>query len=294
MGQKDIQTKKLEDFPEVFADILNVLLFHGKRIVAPEQLEPAPTESIYKADTLEDKYQLRDTKKYWKDASLEFCIADYGMENQAVLDGTMPVRILSYDAASYVQQVKNGERLRPVVTIVLNFSDQRWDVAESLGGMFHVTEELKPYFQDYRIHVFDIAFLSDETVRQFTSTFKHVAHFFVNRKKPDYHPLDEEIARLPEFLDLLRVFSGDMRYGEILPEVLAIQKKEGAVTMDAVLDAAISKGLAKGRKEGWEEGQIAIIRSLLDSGMPPEETSKRTRVPLETVKEIEAGMLGSQ
>ena len=289
MGQKDLQAKKLEDFPEVFADILNVLLFHGKRIVEPDRLEPASTESIYKADTLEDKYQLRDTKKYWKDASMEFCIADFGMENQAQPDVTMPVRLLSYDAASYVAQVKNKEHLRPVVTIVLNFSEQRWNVAKSLGEMFSVPEELKPFFQDYGIHVFDIAYLSDDVVKQFTSTFKHVAHFFSNKRKVDYRPLDEKIERLPEFVELLRVFSNDARYDEILPVVLAAQKKKGdEVTMDAFIDTLLDKGRAQGIEKGIEKEQSRMVLALLSSGMSPEEISERCILPLETIKRIEA------
>ena len=33
MGQKDIVEKMLEDYPDVFADIINVLIFHGEPVV---------------------------------------------------------------------------------------------------------------------------------------------------------------------------------------------------------------------------------------------------------------------
>lgn len=36
MGQKDITEKLLEDYNDVFADIVNVLLFRGNRIVKEE------------------------------------------------------------------------------------------------------------------------------------------------------------------------------------------------------------------------------------------------------------------
>ena len=39
MGEKDIAEKVLEDYNDVFADIVNVLLFQGEQIVKPEQLE---------------------------------------------------------------------------------------------------------------------------------------------------------------------------------------------------------------------------------------------------------------
>ena len=38
MGQKDLSEKILEDYQDVFADILNVLLFQGRQIVKPEEL----------------------------------------------------------------------------------------------------------------------------------------------------------------------------------------------------------------------------------------------------------------
>lgn len=36
MGQKDAAEKILEDYQDVFADILNVLVFQGKQVVKPE------------------------------------------------------------------------------------------------------------------------------------------------------------------------------------------------------------------------------------------------------------------
>ncbi len=52
MSDKDIVEKKLEDYNDVFAEILNVLLFQ-KDLVKETQLENGPTESVYKADSKE-------------------------------------------------------------------------------------------------------------------------------------------------------------------------------------------------------------------------------------------------
>ena len=49
MGEKDIAEKVLEDYNDVFADIVNVLLFQGEQIVKPEQLEDKTLRSSYKA-----------------------------------------------------------------------------------------------------------------------------------------------------------------------------------------------------------------------------------------------------
>ena len=39
MAEKDIAEKILEDYPDVFADIVNGLLFNGKMVIRPEELE---------------------------------------------------------------------------------------------------------------------------------------------------------------------------------------------------------------------------------------------------------------
>ena len=49
MAGNDKAEKKLEDYNDVFAEILNVLLFE-KNLVDERQLENGPTESIYKAE----------------------------------------------------------------------------------------------------------------------------------------------------------------------------------------------------------------------------------------------------
>ena len=39
MGKKDIEEKLFEDYNDVFADIFNVLLFEGKQVIKPDDLE---------------------------------------------------------------------------------------------------------------------------------------------------------------------------------------------------------------------------------------------------------------
>ena len=50
MGQKDIVEKHLEDYNDVFADIVNALVFKGKQAVRPRDLIPVKVRSQYKAD----------------------------------------------------------------------------------------------------------------------------------------------------------------------------------------------------------------------------------------------------
>ena len=50
MGQEDITEKLLEDYNDVFADIINGLIFKGEQRILPESLENAKVHSQYKAE----------------------------------------------------------------------------------------------------------------------------------------------------------------------------------------------------------------------------------------------------
>ncbi len=47
MGQKDLTAKELENRADVFADIINALVYEGEQIVSSEMLCAAPTETLY-------------------------------------------------------------------------------------------------------------------------------------------------------------------------------------------------------------------------------------------------------
>lgn len=140
-----------------------------------------PTESIYKSEKGKLQDQRRDTLKNYQNGP-NLVIAALGIENQTGYDRTMPVRVLGYDSSSYKAQIEQRrDPLHPVITIVLNFSNRRWGGVQALRDLMgEILKKLEPYFHNYRIHVFDIAFLSDDVIASFRSDFRVVAQFFKN------------------------------------------------------------------------------------------------------------------
>ena len=65
MAEKDIAEKTLEAYDDVFADIINVLLFQGRQFVKEDELEEESLASSYKADGRLHA-QERDVAKYWR------------------------------------------------------------------------------------------------------------------------------------------------------------------------------------------------------------------------------------
>ena len=74
MGQKDITEKLLEDYNDVFADIINGLIFKGEQRILPESLENAKVHSQYKAEDGKVHELERDVIKYWKEKKVELAI----------------------------------------------------------------------------------------------------------------------------------------------------------------------------------------------------------------------------
>lgn len=150
---------------------------------------------------------------------------------------------------------------------------------------------MEKFVQDYKIIVFDIAFLPDKTINSFKSTFKHVAHFFKNKRLlDDYKPLDEEIEHLEAFLDLLKVFTGDKRYEEIKYSLLESQRKGEVVTMCSVVEKftneGIKQGIKQGIEQGIEQGEKQIILNMHRKGCDVETIFNLTGISLDVVKKF--------
>ena len=246
MGQKDLRGKLLEDYEDVFTDIFNVLLFK-ENLLEQRYLKDGPTESIYKAENGNFREQRRDIlKEYMDSCFLE--IGYLGIENQSALDNYMPVRIMGYDYAKYRSQIDRMRKpLLPVITIVLNFSDKLWEETNSLHNIMSIPKEFEAYVQDYKVKIFDIAFLDDNVIENFTSDFKLVAKFFKNRRVGTEEIFgDDKITHVQEFLDFLAVFTCDESYREIKQELLDIEKEGRAVLMCNVAQAIRNEGIEKG------------------------------------------------
>ncbi|MCI9080287.1 MAG: Rpn family recombination-promoting nuclease/putative transposase [Lachnospiraceae bacterium] len=257
------------------------MLLFKKDLIEEGQLENGPTESVYKAENKELCGQFRDTAKYYKKTGIT--ISSFGIENQSVTDYDMPIRIMGYDYSSYRSQIDAGKNRYPVITVMLNFSDKRWTGPLHLKDMFEIPEGMKDFVKDYEITVFDIAFLSDEIINKFKSTFKHVAHFFKYRRFPDeYQPLNEKIEHLEAFLDLLEVFTGDNKYAEIKDELLSRQKEGDEVTMCSIVEKFTNDGI----KQGIEQDRKQIILNMHKKGCDAVTISDLSGISFEVVNEV--------
>ena len=135
-----------------------------------------------------------------------------------------------------------------------------------MSECFNIPVELKSYFSDYRINVFDIAYLSDEQVSLFKSDFRIVADYFVQmRKNRTYSPSKDTIKHVDEVLKLMSVLTEDTRFENV-------QRAEGKVdNMCQFLDEVEAKGVEKGEFKMLvklvSDGTITIQKAAETAGM---------------------------
>ena len=265
MQGKDIAEKMLEKYNDVFADILNVLLFAGGDVVDESALTDALPMSMLKIDG-RVRTQERDIAKYWRKNKIN--VALFGLENQTVPNKLMPLRVFGYDGAEYVKQSRNENSDRakyPVITLVLYLGyEKRWNYPKRLFDVLDIDEDIRPYVNDFKINLFEIAYLEREKIDLFKSDFRILADYLYQmRKNRDYIADETNIAHVEELLTLMSAMTGDNRFEETINDLKGKEK----VNMCEVLDRVEARGIEKGRLEGRQEGTINTLISLVKDGI---------------------------
>lgn len=285
MAEKDITEKNLEALNDVFADIVNVLLFKGEQVINEKDLEADTTKSMFKADGKIHE-QERDVSKFWKNGEIRISIL--GIENQTAQDSDMPLRVISYDGASYKQQLldTNQKKRYPVATLVLYFgTEEKWSKAKHLYDCFEIPEKLKPFVNDYKINVFNIAFLSPKTISMFKSDFKIIAEYFrAKRLNQKYKGSKEKLKHANETLKMFSALTGDNSFEKVYNES---NSKKGGITMCDVVERIRNDGRTEGRTEGILEGKADVIRKMLDANaLTIEQIADILKLPVKEVQKI--------
>ncbi len=302
--QKDITSKRLEEYPDVFADILNVLAFQGKTALLPEYLEEKSGSAFY-----------RDTASAWHENRRDVIKADkrsgvllsvLSLENQTTQDKDMVFRVMGYDFAGYQKQIASGQgRRSPVATWVIYFGPGPWEQPKQLLEALDLEDV--PYRDDLiravsnpHINVVEISRLPAETRQQFQSDFRFVAEWF----RADREGLEADLQNQPQkirhaeaLLDFLSAFSGEQR--ALDPEVRRkIQKQEqeeeGGLTMKSFLTELLDRegqkgkqlGLAEGEQLGLLKGQRQIVAFMLQSEKDLGKIAALTGLPEEQIRKL--------
>ena len=295
---KDGLVKTFLGQPEVFADAFNVLLHDGRQVIQPQMLNELDPNEIYISDKNEP-VDVTLTKE--RDILKEMTLMDYdgmtyailGIEGQCYIDYGMVVRNMVYDASRYAKQLKKkmsqneklsaeelgehyiskvlpDDKLHPVITLVLYFSNKPWTAPRNLHAILDTTDaDILKFVPDYRLNLLCPHDMSDDYIHKFRSDLAPVlcSLKYKNNKREFFRKVVHDsifkqvhgssIRFISEFtgIDL-----GKFQNKEIIdmseklmtiPEVIAAERVE-----------AKAEGIIEGKAEGKAEGIIEIMLSM--------------------------------
>lgn len=285
MRKKDILTTDYISVKERFADALNVGVFHGKRVISPEQIREIDTASKIILQNREQTKQ--DGKQAYRDVlktvvyDTNFCII--GIENQSEIHYVFPVRSMMYDAMSYKKQWNQIQRehrkrkdlhsaeflsgfskedfLHPVVTLVVYYGTEPWDGAKDIHSLINwenVPEEFKEIVPNYSIYLLELN--QYENLEDFQTDLKTVCRFLQNsdgagkikKMLKEHRGEFEDMAE--DTYNLIRVL-GNIKEVEMVKNLEKTER--GGVNM--------CKGLEEWREELLVEGMEQGIKVLLET-----------------------------
>ncbi len=254
-----------------FADLFNAVLFEGKQIIFPNELEDIDTEesSVMEHRSYAESIKAsRDNIKISKrSTSFDAEFVMLGIESQEHVHYAMPMRVMVYDygiykkqydsnakkyqtveglsESEYLSRMKNSDRFTPVITVVVYYGGSPLDGATTLHGMLNIPEHIKPFVNDYKMLL----------VEAKKKVIKYV----------EKHNVDKTV--------IMTVASATNR--NIDYSTLA---RKGDFTMHTLFDEIEKQAELSGELKGELKGIQALIESLQEMDVPYTKTQNQIMV----------------
>ncbi len=290
-----------------FSDAFNGILFNGRQMMKPEELEEAETELVSFLEKGTGQKVIRDKVRKWRGKYFAIMV----LENQSYVDYSMVLRVMKAEAMGYEKQQKEAwkagqkqtvadsheylskmrriQKFTPIITLILYLGTERpWDGARSLHEILEIDKELKPFVNDYHIHVYDFHEHNDFSIFQTENRilFEVLScaddwqkmRLIMEGKPELYDNLDEESIRaiigiLGRKVDLDRI------------RITERNQRRGGFSMCKALEECKEEGRVEGRIEGRTESRAEALNNLMKNlkvtleeamsllGIPEEERS---------------------
>ena len=269
-----------------FASLFNTVVFGGKTVIQPEALKELDTDvsNFIKFGKYEDS--LTRTRDVVKKAANDTDFVILGIENQRKIHYGMPLRVMIYDALSYLKECQEiagkykgagdkataeeflsglhkGDRLHPIITIVICYDEKPWDGAQSLKDMIgDMPSEISGVFSDYRMNLLQV------------------------RESSQYHFDNEDVQTIFEITRYIyqgefakvKKFYGEKTVKSDVGAVIGVMtdsrliveealESEGGINMCTALEKLEEKGREEGKLEGKREMILAFLKAGADTWM---------------------------
>ena len=284
MGRKDTVGRIFFSDKERFAELLNVHLYCGNKIIFEGNL--IQRERDY--PSLSSFYGEKKRDILLEDKSRKLC---FGMELETESDYSMPERIMVYDACEYEYQIrefyvdhskktdfkdyrekksriKKTDFLYPTVNIVLYLGEGHWEGRQCLSELFQISEadagQLNSALHDYDFVLLEADYVNSDDYETDLRQFFQAMQCRGDRKKLRNHMQSEEFKNLrPETEQAIAVHLH-------IKKLFCKMKKEGVSmckAFDDLMKAERRSGKREGEKVGKKKERVSIIKKMYKKGM---------------------------
>ena len=290
MGEIDRKMKEYFSDRRRYADLWNGSVFEGRQLVRGEELEGDATVATYSGQG-ESAESIPDV--VMKQVLGKHTLAVWILQDQTIIDYSMPVRVMLDEAMRYHGQVKDirrknrgteapdpGEylyhfraedRLVPVATLVVYWGRKPWDGPRTLHGMMdfsmasrgqgsrygELEEGLRELVPDYPVHILDLSAVEDYS--SFRTELRLLFELYACRdsreKLQNYLDSHKECSRVDwETCQMLGVMMNIRELERIRNNNDNNKEAEEGVDMCQALKELIEEGKFEGMEAGRLEG----------------------------------------
>ena len=308
MGQQDLYQSDFYEDKSRFADLFNGVLFDGKEVMKPEELEA--DDSVIVKFQSEDRGRkvICDKIRKWRRRYVSVMV----LESQSYVDYRMVFRVMEAEVIGYDKQrketnrqnlkagiklvgdeypsgMKKGQKFIPIITLVLYLGKKKlWDGARSLHEMLEMDEVVKPFVNDFKLNLFDYHEWKEY------SKFKTENRLLFEALScgSDAKKMKETLQKNPDFgkldLESAKAIGGILKV-KINLETIKTRDEDGGEVYDMckAFDGYKEEGRREGKREGKREGEIQALTTVVKNLM------KNQKITFEVAVEL-LGISGSK
>ena len=104
MGKKDLYQSEFYDDPRRFSDAFNGILFAGREVMKPEELEEADSVLVGLPESNSGRKVICDKIRRWKGRYVSLMV----LENQSYVDYRMVLRAMKTEVMGYEKQQREA------------------------------------------------------------------------------------------------------------------------------------------------------------------------------------------
>ena len=302
----------LKDFwrqNERFADLFNAVIFRGKQVIKPEDLTERDTDMSGIIQFKGYQETLERTRDVVKKMAYGVEFAVLGIESQQKIHYAMPLRTMLYDSLGYLKEyqeitrirkaergkmtedeflskMRKEDRLHPIISIVLYYSEKSWDGPTCLKDMIvEMPEEMERIFSDYKMNLVQIReseqyTFHNEEVRAVFEISREIFNGNLDKINERYRNRD----LTPELITVIGKITDSA-------ELVRQGKIEEVANMCTALEKWEKENIERGTKRGIEigtnKGIAKMVLTLLNKGKTVEETADWLDLTEEYVRKVQ-------